>query len=45
VARYKARDYAARDILSSSTEPADLRVAALKTLLLPDGDPMRTSRR
>jgi len=39
VARYKARDYAARDILSSSTESADLRVAALKTVLLPDGDP------
>lgn len=39
VARYKARDYEARDALSSSNESADLRVAALSTRLLPGGDP------
>ena len=39
VARYKSRDYEARDALSSSTESAALQVAALKTRLLPQGDP------
>ena len=37
--RYQARDYEARDVLSSSTELADLQVAALNTRLLPASDP------
>ena len=39
LARYQARDYEARDILSSSTELADLEVAALNTCLLPASEP------
>jgi type VI secretion system protein ImpJ len=39
LARYRAREYEARDVLSSSTESADLQVAALNTRFLPQTDP------
>jgi type VI secretion system protein ImpJ len=39
VARYRSRDYEARDAVSSSGEPADLQVAALNVRLVPDADP------
>jgi type VI secretion system protein ImpJ len=39
LARYRAREYEARDVLSSSTESADLQVAALNTRFLPQSDP------
>jgi type VI secretion system protein ImpJ len=39
LARYRAREYEARDVLSSSTESADLQVAALNTRFLPESDP------
>jgi type VI secretion system protein ImpJ len=39
LARYQARDYEARDILSDSNELADLEVAALNTRLQPASDP------
>ncbi len=39
LARYRARDYEARDILSRSNDLADLEVAALNTRMLPASDP------
>jgi type VI secretion system protein ImpJ len=39
LARYRSRDYEARDAVSNSGEPADLQVAALNARLVPDDDP------
>jgi type VI secretion system protein ImpJ len=39
LARYQPRDYEARDVLSDSSELADLEVAALNTRMLPASDP------
>ena len=39
LARYRARDYEARDVLSSATESADLQVAGLNMRFLPESDP------
>jgi type VI secretion system protein ImpJ len=36
IARYRMRDYEARDLVSDSNAPADLQVAALSARLLPD---------
>jgi type VI secretion system protein ImpJ len=39
IARYRGRDYEARDAISASNEPADLQVAALNARLVPESDP------
>src|ERR1700761_1574786 len=39
LARYRGRDYEARDAVSNSGDPADLQVAALNARLVPDSDP------
>jgi type VI secretion system protein ImpJ len=39
IARYRGRDYEARDVISTSNEPADLQVAALNARLLPESEP------
>jgi type VI secretion system protein ImpJ len=39
LARYRSRDYEARDAVSNSGDPADLQVAALNVRLVPDSDP------
>jgi type VI secretion system protein ImpJ len=39
IARYRAREYEARDAISTSNDPADLQVASLNTRLLPQSEP------